>query len=126
MGSGSPGGSRGALRVYRPSVVLRSLNLGQRPARPPEEKLSGCTADGGRCRRRPRLGPIAGLAGEPRFRLDGIEGIGQHDQRDRAAVTILEHARIDEEADRHLDALARLQGLLAETEALDLVEEAAG
>ena len=45
---------------------------------------------------------------------------------DLVETVILDDRRIDEEGHRHLDALAGLQRLLGEAEALDLVEIGAG
>src|SRR5262245_29396048 len=50
------------------------------------------------------------------------EGVGQGDVVEALQLGVLQHCGIDEEADRHLHPLARLQGLLREAEALDLGE----
>src|SRR5690606_39040951 len=54
------------------------------------------------------------------------ERVGQGDRRHVVEVAVVGYLRIDEEADRHVDALARLEPLLGEAEALDLVEIGAG
>src|SRR5208282_932190 len=74
------------------------------------------TAAGGRAL--PRLGV---LVARLRVRV-AIEGVGKRDGVHVVHVAVLEQVRIDEEDDRHVGALARAQALLAEAEALDLVE----
>src|SRR5215475_9952031 len=50
------------------------------------------------------------------------EGVGEGDDLDVRRIRILADLRIDEEGDRQLRTLARLQRMLVEAEALDLVE----
>src|SRR5690606_31248191 len=57
--------------------------------------------------------------------LDRIESVRERDLREMTRRLVLEDGRIDEEAHRHVDGLARLEPLLRKAEALDLVEVAA-
>src|SRR5690606_30445336 len=67
----------------------------------------------------------AGLEGW--WRLSGpVEGIAEGDLLDVLHVRIIERFRIDEIEHRHGHLLTRLQRLLGEAEALDLVEVLAG
>ena len=72
-------------------------------------------------------GSVGGYAAEQglrplRLRLE--EGVGERDGADVVVAPILVHVGIDEEDHGHVDRLARLQQLLGEAEALQLVEPA--
>src|SRR4051794_25893718 len=57
----------------------------------------------------------------------GVEhAVAEGDGSDLACRLVLEHRRIDEEGDRHVDGLPGFQPLLLEAEALDLVEVGSG
>src|ERR1700674_945535 len=75
------------------------------------------------CRRR----VACRLLGKPGlWRGDRIERVRQRDIRHRARILVAHDLRIDKEAYRHLQGLARLQQLLLEAEAFELVEEDGG
>src|SRR5262247_2745744 len=67
----------------------------------------------------------AGIGGRA-FVAVAEEGVGQRDDLDVGGVRIVADLGIDEEGDRQIRALARLQRMLREAEALDLVEVLAG
>jgi hypothetical protein len=72
-----------------------------------------------------RGGGAAGIGGRALlFRPE--EGVGERDGLDVGRVRIVADLRVDEESDRQFRALARLQRLFGEAEALDLVEVLAG
>ena len=80
------------------------------------------------CRRRRRR-----RIGKEARQIAGVGGIGRAEERvserdgiDVAQLGILAEGRIDEEHHRHIDLLMRLEPLLGEAEALNLVEIDAG
>src|SRR5262249_40008411 len=82
----------------------------------------------GRC---DRLGRAGGLPGFNRgtgwvLAFHGEEGVGERDGHDVRRIRVVADLRVDEEGDRQLRAFARLQLVLGEAEALDLVEVLAG
>src|SRR4051812_20024777 len=84
--------------------------------------------------RRPFRSPLVNLAlsrrravrDGPRWLALRIERVGQRDGVEVGAVGVLRQRGIDVEDHRHVAGLARLQALLGEAEAVDLLEEGSG